>query len=199
MFSANIAFAQPPDDSQPPAPPPEAPPPPSQPTTTTTVQTNGGSVVTVATATERVPFARKGVLELGGAAGLRGSDNSTTIALTPQFGWFVWDNIQLSVLFDLTHISVDQGDNTTAFATIFEPSYHYQLSKDFYVFGGLGVGALWESQFDWGAALIPRAGVEIPIGRSGILTPAVSWTFSSDDDMQLADGIRINIGYSVIW
>ena len=58
-----------------------------------------------------------------------------------------------------------------------------------------------------GFALAPRVGGNFLIGRSGILTPSISYQYTTHDSadtgngvlLQVSSAVRANIGYTVMW
>jgi hypothetical protein len=68
------------------------------------------------------------------------------------------------------------------------------------------------SELGAGFAVAPRVGMNFMIGRSGVLTPSLSYEYTthdvdsvSDGDMQntslvaVSSALRINIGYTAMW
>ncbi len=80
-----------------------------------------------------------------------------------------------------------------------------------FAFAGLGVGASHVSGIGTGFALAPRAGMNFMVGRSGVLTPAISYQYTTiDSDMDgggagtvtvvsLTSAVLFNIGYTAMW
>lgn len=146
-----------------------------------------------------IAYASAGVLQLGGAAGLRAGDDSTFLSFTPQIGWFLFNNLQVSALLDLSHEANNDDDDVTTVMLVVEPSYHYPLLDTLFVFAGFGMGASWETEQGSALVAVPRLGIEILIGRSGILTPSVSWVAATQHEVERSNAFRINLGYSVMW
>lgn len=165
-----------------------------------------GGVIRQAGIGSQVGFGRAGVLELGGSAGFMTSSRFTQISLTPSFGWFIADNLQLTALMGLTYVSTEMDDGTIMTA-LFEPSYHLPFSRTTFGFLGIGAGAAYVEGPGLGFALAPRIGAKFLVGRSGLLTPSLSWQYSTHETMQTADGallvvsssLTANIGYTVMW
>jgi hypothetical protein len=159
-----------------------------------------------------VGYARAGVLELGGAAGLTLAQDIRAINFSPSVGWFLVDNIELSAILDVTHMKA--GDTSgTLFSVLAEPSFHLPFNRSLFGFVGLGVGAAYESRIGTGLAVAPRIGGEFLVGRSGVLRPSLSYEYTTHDAMASTDEngnsnvtvvaisstLRFNVGYSTMW
>jgi hypothetical protein len=151
-------------------------------------------------------YGRAGVLELGGSAGIVASNDLTSISIAPSLGWFVADNLQLTGMLDYTYAKA--GDSSaSAVSLLAEPSYHLPFNRSTFGFLGLGVGAAWVEGPGLGLALAPRVGANFLVGRSGILTPSLSYQYTTHDTMETDEGVflavssalRANIGYTVMW
>lgn len=158
-------------------------------------------------ATER-GYAREGVLEAGGAAGMMISDDFRSVNVSPSFGWFVSDGVQITTILGLTNI--ESGDDTATMVTaLVEPSYHLGLGNAVYAFAGVGGGVAFVGDFGGGLAVAPRVGVKVPVGAAGILTPSVSYEYviNSFDEAEMQDvaldaavsSVRVNLGYTAMW
>lgn len=170
-----------------------------------------GGVVRQAGIGGQVGYGRAGVLELGGSAGFTATSDFVQVSVTPSIGWFVADNLQLSGLLGYTYVRTedDAGKATSGSITslLVEPSYHLPLSRTAFVFGGLGMGVAHVSGPGLGLALAPRVGGNILVGRSGVLTPALSWQYTSHEAMEVPEGtvvaisaaLMASVGYTVLW
>ena len=153
-------------------------------------------------------YGRAGVLELGGAAGFRIGDGFSTVNVAPSIGWFVADNLQLSAIMDVAHVSTE-GEDATVVTALAEPSYHLPFSRGIFGFLGLGIGGSYVSDLGGGFAMAPRLGANFTVGRSGLLTPSVSWQYTTQDVMEdevndstvvaVSSAVRFNVGYTVMW
>ena len=157
-------------------------------------------------------YARAGVLELGGSAGFSAASNFQRYELSPSIGYYIVDNVQLSFLTSFSHFSVDNaigGGSTSAteLRALVEPSFHLPFSQTLFGFLGVGAGVNYITGYDAGFALAPRLGVNILVGRSGILTPSLSVAYSTVDAIRTPAGTILavqtaygmNIGYTVMW
>jgi hypothetical protein len=158
-------------------------------------------------------YGRAGVLELGGSAGLTASNDFTSVNVTPEVGWFVADNMQLSARLGYTYARtkdsagmINSGSLTSA---IIEPSYHLPFNRTTFGFVGVGAGAAYVSGGPgFGQAVAPRIGANFLVGRSGVLTPALSWQYTTHNAtmvgpnatlLEVSQAIMANIGYTVMW
>lgn len=170
-----------------------------------------GMVVKQAGIGGQVGYGRAGVLELGGSAGFTAASEFTTVNITPSIGWFVADNLQLSGRLSFTYVSAEDAMGNTEDGSIttllIEPSYHLPFTRSTFGFVGMGMGAAHVSGPGLGFALAPRIGANLMVGRSGVLTPALSWQYTTHDTMETEAGallvvssaVMANIGYTVMW
>ena len=122
-------------------------------------------------------YTRSGLFELGGSMSGSWSPSLFTLALSPSVGYFLRDRLELSLLGVLAYENSRADDGTRedelAFTVVLEPSYHLPVSKSLAVFGGLGAGIAFSSDrtaFD----LAPRVGLNIEVGRAGVISPEIS-------------------------
>ena len=157
-----------------------------------------------------VGYGRAGVLELGGSAGFAFASDYRNMNLSPTIGWFLVDNLELSAILSIANIKT--GDQSaTLWSGLIEPSYHVPLNRSVFGFLGLGVGAAYVSGPGAGFAVAPRAGANFMVGRSGVLTPSLSYeytTVGTDMDngensnvtvVALTSAVRFNVGYTAMW
>jgi hypothetical protein len=158
-----------------------------------------------------VGYGRAGVLELGGSAGLMVASDFRDINVSPSIGWFVADNIELTGILSVSNI--DTGDDSaTIWSALVEPSYHVPFNRSMFAFGGIGIGASYVSELGTGLAVAPRVGMNFMVGRSSVLTPSISYQYTTHDvdsvsegDMQntslvqVSSALRVNIGYTAMW
>lgn len=117
-------------------------------------------------------YGRKTVVEVGGTLSFTRSSDTTTFTFMPQVGYFLMDGLELGFSTELRVVRLE-GNTDFSIGAALEPSYHLSLSDALYVFGGLGIGVRYSE--DPGADLFfrPRIGMDIMVGRSGILKPAL--------------------------
>jgi hypothetical protein len=151
-------------------------------------------------------YGRAGVLELGGAMGFSRATDFTQVNLSPSIGWFFMDNVQISGIVGFNYINA-RGVDSTYTTVLAEPSFHLPFSRSLFAFFGMGAGVGYARGSGAGLALAPRLGMNILIGRSGILTPALQLVYSTTDAVQTAQGTLLavntsfgaNIGYTIMW
>jgi len=151
-------------------------------------------------------YGRAGVLELGGSVGFQLATDYRQINVSPTIGWFAADNFQLTGILDVANVSVND-ESTTVFGILAEPSYHLPFNRTTFGFLGLGMGASYVTSLGTGFAMAPRLGANFIVGRSGILTPTISWQYTTHDTNMTGDttvvavssALRANIGYTVMW
>ena len=151
-------------------------------------------------------YGRSGVLELGGSANFIGADNFTQISLNPSIGWFFMDNIEISAILGFSHLSADDTD-ATFFTALAEPSLHIPFSETVFGMLGAGVGLSYVNGPGLGFALAPRIGLNVLIGRSGILTPQAFLQYSTHEAIVTPAGSLLavsttygaGLGYTVMW
>lgn len=161
-----------------------------------------------------VAYGRAGVLELGGSAGFTATSDFMAFSFQPTIGWFFTDNLQLSALLGVQYVQTEgdgvrQGDEHTIVSLLAEPSYHLPFNREVFGFLGLGLGAAYADGPGLGFAFAPRLGANIMVGRSGILTPSLSYQYTTHDAVpQMEEGreyvavstaLMLNVGYTVMW
>lgn len=158
-----------------------------------------------------VGYGRAGVLELGGSAGLMVASDVSNVNVSPSIGWFVADNLQLSAILSMSYLEA-YGEDATLFSGLIEPSYHLPFNRTMFGFVGMGIGAAYLDEEGAGFAVAPRIGANFLVGRSGILSPSLSYEYTTHDidtvdtgDMQqtsvvaVSSALRFNVGYTVMW
>ncbi len=154
-----------------------------------------------------VAYGRSGVLELGGGLSLAHASNDTQLAVTPQVGWFFADNFELSLIGSVNY-SKSQEKTSLLINGLVEPSIHIPIVDNLFIFGGWGLGVAHnQSKRATGFAMAPRLGLNIPVGRSGILSPSASMLWSTNKTQETAEGValalnsalNVNLTYSVMW
>src|SRR5690606_1652995 len=86
------------------APAPTAPPPTSPAVTSDVVEQPGVD--------DRVRYARAGVREVGGSAGLALAQDIRAVNFSPSIGWFLSDNFAISGILDVTNLKAGEEDAT---------------------------------------------------------------------------------------
>jgi hypothetical protein len=168
----------------------------------------GSGIVTQAGIGGVVGYGRAGVLELGGSAGLMIASDFRNINVSPSIGWFFADNMEVTGILSVSNLEVGD-DSATIWSALAEPSYHFPFHRSMFVFGGIGLGASYVSELGTGLAVAPRLGLNMMIGRSSVLTPSVSYEYTThdvdEDEMQntslvqVSSALRVNVGYTAMW
>ena len=185
---------------------------PAPPVPTPNVPGFNGDIVEQAGVGGAVGYGRAGVLELGGAAGLTIAQDIRAVNFSPSIGWFLVDNLELSAILDVTNLKAG-GESATLWSALAEPSFHLPFNRSLFGFIGMGVGAAYVSQLGTGLAVAPRIGMDVMVGRSGILRPSLAYEYTTHDAMGSVDAngntdvtlvaissaLRFNIGYSTMW
>ena len=214
-LGTSIAFADPqgtPGATAPPSPPEELPKPesthqPAPPVASPAAELPPGGVIEQAGVGGPVGYGRPGVLELGGSFGLILASGIRDMNLSPTVGWFVADNLELSAIGSIANVKAGDRD-ATVWSALVEPSYHLPFNRTMFGFLGMGVGAAYEHKLGAGFAVAPRLGANFLVGRSGILTPALSYEYithnamDSQSDVTLVavtSALRVNVGYTAMW
>lgn len=201
-----------PDRTAPPTPPADLPQPvsshdPAPPVASPSATLPPGGVVEQAGVGGVVGYGRPGVLELGGSFGLTVASGVRDMNLSPSLGWFLADNLELSAIASVSNVKVDQT-SATVWSALVEPSYHLPFNRTMFGFMGMGIGAAYEQKLGTGLAVAPRIGANFLVGRSGILTPALSYEYITHDAMAsqsdvtlvaVTSALRINVGYTAMW
>lgn len=164
----------------------------------------GGSVEDALLGERR--YARQGLREIGGSAGLMLSGDLRNITLAPSIGWFIAESLELSVIASVTNVKADET-SATMWAMLAEPSYHLPFNPISYGFIGMGVGAAYEEVLGAGLAVAPRVGANFLVGASGVLTPSLQYQYvthnnANEDDAArtaLTSALQFNFGYKAMW
>jgi hypothetical protein len=151
-------------------------------------------------------YGRAGVLELGGFAGFTAASGFVATNVNPTIGWFFADNMQLSGILGISHVRTD-ADSGTMVSLLVEPSYHLPFNRSTFGFIGLGLGGAYDQDQGLGFALAPRIGANFMVGRSGVLTPSLSYQYNSHEAEEMegntyvvmSTALAANIGYTVMW
>jgi hypothetical protein len=153
-------------------------------------------------------YGQRGMFELGASAGMMLAPDFHNINVAPIFGWFVADNLELSAIFGIANIQA--GDqSSTVWDALVEPSYHVPIDHATFGFLGMGVGTAYVSELGVGLAVAPRIGANVMVGDRGVLTPSLSYEYTSHnvdpDEMKnialvaVSSALRLNIGYTTMW
>jgi hypothetical protein len=194
-------------DSSPPPPPPAPPP-----TVTTSRAPEPSGTVYVPT------YGHAGVFELGGFVDFTGASSFTSIQVSPTAGFFVYDNLELTGImgFNYVHQTFDVGgvevsNHKTIVRVLGEPSYHFAVTSNTWLFLGIGAGVasvpVGNDRSSVGFDVAPRVGANLLIGRSGILSPAFFIDYTTGEALQTSGSSILGVnttygmqaGYTVLW
>jgi hypothetical protein len=171
----------------------------------------GGGIVSQAGVGGLVGYGRAGVLELGGSAGFTFASDFRSITISPTIGWFLADNFEISAILSFSNIKSGDADSASLAGLLLEPSYHIPFNRTTFGFLGLGLGASHVSGLGSGFATAPRIGANLMIGRSAVLTPSLSYqytTIGADSDIDAGGGsavvvltssVAFNVGFTAMW
>jgi hypothetical protein len=126
-------------------------------------------------------YAHATVLELGGSLAFTHASETTIFRIAPSIGYFLVDNVEFTLFPEVTVVNVDETD--VIIGAMIEPSYHLPFSDVVYGFAGFGVGIRYAEEPGVDFALRPRLGLDIMIGRSGILKPAGFLDIGANDGL----------------
>ena len=172
-----------------------------------------GGIVNQAGIGGSTAYGRPGVVELGGSIGLTLAGDLTQFNISPTVGWFFTDNLQLSGIIGFNYSSTSTTVGSTTVSTsasslnvLVEPSYHLPINRSLFAFLGIGVGLGYADGPGAGFAVAPRLGMNIMVGRSGILSPALQFVYSTSEVLRTPQGTFIggntsfglNVGYTVM-
>ena len=171
-----------------------------------------GGIVRQAGVGGLIGYGRAGVLEIGGSVGFTFATDYRDINVSPSIGWFLADNFEISAILSVTNIKSGDSDSETLASVLLEPSYHIPFNRTTFGFLGLGVGAAHVSAYGTGFAVAPRVGANFMVGRSGVLTPSISYEYTTinteieglDPDVMvtvvaLSSAVRFNVGFTAMW
>jgi hypothetical protein len=166
-----------------------------------------GGIIKQAGIGSPVAYGRVGVLELGGSAGLTVASGFRDVNVSPSLGWFITDNIEVTTIASISNVKAG-GRSATVWSGLVEPSYHLPFTRTMFGFLGMGMGVGYTNAHGLGMAIAPRLGANLLIGRSGILTPSLSYEYLTHDAMHgasdetlvaVTSSLRVNVGYTVMW
>jgi hypothetical protein len=166
-----------------------------------------GGIVSQAGVGGVVGYGRAGVLELGGSAGFAFASDYRQLNFSPTLGWFLADNLELSSIVSISNIKTGD-ESSTLWSAVLEPSYHIPFNRSVFGFLGLGAGAAYVSGLGTGFAIAPRVGANFMVGRSGVLTPSLSYEYTTINTkmsttdvtvVALTSAVRFNVGYTAMW
>lgn len=157
-------------------------------------------------ATDRA-YGEKWSREAGVSAGLMVAPGLFAATISPQFGWFIADHVEVSAIVSLTRLEAGMDSSTVATA-ILEPSYHYKIDPKTQMFAGMGFGYAYLSDQGHGATYAVRGGMQFLVGRRGLFAPTISYEFRTQEEklsshslayLASHNALRLNFGYTSIF
>lgn len=145
-----------------------------------------------------IAYASRGVVELGGTLSLTHQSQTTTIRLAPSIGYFFVDNLELTLFPELLILNIDGEDDDETDVSVggtLEPSYHVPFNDRLLGFVGMGLGVRYSDDPGVDVFLRPRVGMDVMVGRSGILKPAVFLDIGANDGLTSGG---IEVGFTVM-
>ena len=148
-----------------------------------------------------------GRTELGAAFGATIAADVRDLSASIAIGRFVAPRFELSALASIANVQAG-AQSATLWSSVVEPAYHLALAPSIDGLLGMGVGVAYTRRLGTGLAVAPRIGVRFPVGRFGVLTPALSFTYVThralDPVAELATdavtrALRIQLGYAITW
>jgi hypothetical protein len=133
-------------------------------------------------------YAQRNVLEIGGAVQFTKANAFTQLGVTPTFGWFFMDYVELSILPSIDYVKTFNAPAKSRYSATLEPSFHISMAGPVFWFFGAGVGFAYEKESGAGLAIAPRTGLNILIGGNGILNVAFSYVFTATKRTAIEDG-----------
>jgi hypothetical protein len=127
-----------------------------------------------------VNYADAGVVELGGNLAFTRASKTTTFRIAPSIGYFIVDRVELTLFPEINVIHLD-GHTDTTFGVLVEPSYHLKMNERLFAFAGAGVGIRYAKHPGVDLAIRPKIGMDILVGQSGILKPALFLDIGTHD------------------
>ncbi len=171
-----------------------------------------GDAIVVPSAAPIAGYGHEGTFEAGASAGLAIGQGSQGFSVTPSIGKFIGDNFAMTAMMDVTTLFAG-GASATSVAALIEPSLHVPFKPTMSGFIGMGIGASYVSPLGTAIAVAPHLGMNILIGKSGILRPSLTYMYTTHDPMAaagkdgttnvtyvaIASAVRFNIGYLKAW
>jgi hypothetical protein len=130
----------------------------------------------------RVPYGAQNVLEVGGSGSAFQTGSGFYGRIAPFAGWFIIDGLELTYSNEVNLLLRDGEDLRVAFIMSIEPSLHLPLIDHMWLAIGAAGGVVYNG-VDAGAVLSPRVGIDLLVGRSGMLHISALATLATTDLM----------------
>jgi hypothetical protein len=141
------------------------------------------------------------VLEVGGAGSLSVAGRHMYMRLAPFVAWFVLDGVSLQYMHEI-YINKDGSHYRVATAPMLGASVHFRVNDRLLVATGPEWGPLYNGDA-WGVLGRIKLGLDILVGRSGVLHPNIYGSWSSDDTIDpggnLVLGEHFSAGFDIAY
>jgi hypothetical protein len=141
------------------------------------------------------------VLEVGGSGSLSMTDKHLYLRMAPYVAWFVLDGLQLSYMHEI-YVLKQNENYRLATAPMLGASAHMRVTDRLLVSLGPECGALYNGDA-WGVLGRIRLGLDILVGRSGVLHPSMYGAWSSVDTIDAAGttvfGQHLSLGFDIAY
>jgi hypothetical protein len=152
-------------------------------------------------------YGRTGSTELGAAFGVTIAADVRDLSASLAIGRFVAERFELSALASVANVKAG-AQSATLWSTLVEPAYHLALAPQIFGLLGMGVGVAYTHRLGTGLAVAPRIGVRFAVGRLGVITPTLSFSYVTHRALDpvadlaataVARALRIQLGYAITW
>lgn len=132
-------------------------------------------------------YASGGVLEVGGSGSLFATEAFAGLRFAPFVTWFAFDGIAFSYIHELYGGKREDG-RWFAMNLQIEASAHLRVSDRLLVLLGVAPGLLYNGDHT-GFSIKPRAGLDVLVGRSGVLHPAIYFLAATEELVAPVDSV----------
>jgi hypothetical protein len=141
------------------------------------------------------------VLEVGGAGSMSFAGKHLYLRMVPFVAWFVLDGLQLSYLHEI-YVTKQNSRYRVATAPMLGASAHFRLTDRLLIATGPECGALYNGD-EWGVLARIKLGLDILVGRSGVLHPSIYGAWASVDTIDAGGttvfGQHVSLGFDIAY
>jgi hypothetical protein len=141
------------------------------------------------------------VLEVGGSGSLSMAGKHLYLRMAPYVAWFVLDGLSLSYVHEI-YVTKQDARYRVATAPMLAASVHFRVTDRLLVSTGPEFGALYNGD-EWGVLGRIRLGLDILVGRSGVLHPSIYGAWASADTIDAAGttvfGQHLSLGFDIAY
>ena len=152
-----------------------------------------------------IAYSERGTGEFGGSMSFSAASDGLSLSADPMVGYFLFDNLELSGIVGVRHLSV-ADEATSQLSFMVEPSLHVPINDGLFFVAGAGGGLALSDALTpgdgpgmrAGLALAPRTGLQVLIGRSGLLNIGARYAAvlsDADARLQATDSVAV-IGFT---